>query len=261
MRMTMQWAVVLSFLMVTCGNAGAEEFASSFAGLGFDVDGVRLDLPAEDSLKGIDPKYRLKIGKWRDSQGNTVREDIGQQNYTKGNIRDVREEVSISVTPWHTGNLIERLIRKVAIKSEAKMPTIDDFVAATKSKYGEPAQTLNKGIGGLRAVQLVYFVKDGKVANVPCFDPEERWNQIRASDAERITTIQRHLDSVNSSHCDAVLSIFYTGYFRNPERISHYGAYARDFRLEFESFLADVKQKQSATEARQAATPKVAPEL
>lgn len=261
MRMTMQWAVVLSCLMVTCGNAGAEEFTSSFAGLGFDVDGVRLDLPAEDSLKGFDPKFRFRIGEWRDSQSNVVREDIIHQNYAKGNIWDVREEVSVSVTPWHTGNLIEQLIRKVAIKPEAKMPTVEDFVAATKAKYGEPTLIQNDGILGRRAVQILYRIKDGKVADIPCFDPEKGWHRTTAKTEERVATIQMQLKKVDGNSCDAVLSIYYTTSHRNPERVSHYGAYARDFRLEFESFLADVKQKQTATEARQATTPKASPEL
>lgn len=248
-------------LAVSYAHADTSALNSSFERLGFDITGVRLDLSAEESLKARDPKFRLKQRHWKDSQGKKVREDIVEQNFATGNIATVRETVKVSVTPWHSGNLIKQVVRQVAIKSDDQKPTVDDFVAATTAKYGEPSQTIAKGIFGRQATQIRYFIKNGVVTNVPCYEPDESWFNFRTYDRERLKTYEALLDEMDNKYCDAIISIFYTQDYRNRERIVDYGAIARDFRLEALSFIRDFKERRLATEARQQATPKAEPKL
>ncbi|MDA4848594.1 hypothetical protein [Hoeflea poritis] len=138
-----------AFLFVSpYANADTNGISSSFTGLEFDISGVSLDIPAERSLKALNPNFRFKTKHWKDSQNQKVREDIADQSFATGNIMGVREGVRIIVTPWHSGNLIQQVTRQVSIKPDDQKPTIDDFVAATKAKYGEPSQIITKGIFG-----------------------------------------------------------------------------------------------------------------
>ena len=131
-------------LLVSHTAIAQDEFASSFAGFGFDINGIRLDLPAKESFKAFDPEFYFKKGERTDSQGELVREDVGTQAFGRGHINSVRESYRVSVTPWHAGNLSYEVMRDVGINRDDKKPTIADFVAATKAKYGEPASELKK---------------------------------------------------------------------------------------------------------------------
>ncbi|AUQ50911.1 hypothetical protein PhaeoP83_02661 [Phaeobacter inhibens] len=251
-----------SLMLVTSfAHAETPAIGSSFKGLSFDVTGVRLDQNAADSLMARDPNFRLKQREWKDSQGKPVRDDIVEQNFATGNIMTVRETVKVSVTPWHSGNLIQQIIRQVAIKSDDQKPTVDDFVAATTAKYGEPSQVIGKGIFGRQATQIRYFIKDGVIANVPCYEPDQSWFNPMTYDQERVTTYQSVLQEIDDGRCDAVLSVFYTTDYKNRERIVDYGAIARDFRVEAASFIRDFEERRRATEERQQATPKGEPKL
>lgn len=241
--------------------ADQEEFSSSFAGFDFDINGIRLDLPAEESLKAFDPDFYFKKGQWNDSQGEFVREDVGTPAFGRGHINSVRESYRISVTPWHAGNLSYEVMRDVNVNRDDKMPAVADFVAATKAKYGEPTSELQKALHRRSGVQMLYAIKDGRFTNAPCFAEDIVWFGMISTSNERRSKTQARLDQINSTHCDAVLSVHYTEDPRTPGRIRHFGATARDFRLEAVSFIADVEEREAATKTRQDAIPKAAPDL
>lgn len=253
---------ILAAALYTHHAVAEATWQSSFAGLDFDINGIRLDLPIEQSLKQFDPQFRLRMTQWADSQGVAVRSQPSGQNYATGAIWSIREQASIVPTPWHAGSLIRSVHRHLSIKPDDQKPTISDYRAAVIAKYGEPTVENRDAISRRRTNQMVYAVKDGRIADVPCFSVEIVLHNIRDNDSVRVAKYERMLDQIDSAgYCDAVMVNYYTVDARNQERINYYGAFARDFRLEAESFIADVRKKADATRERQAHTPAGKPNL
>jgi len=232
---------------------------SSFRGLELDVNGIRLDLPIRQSLLAFNPDFRLRQAKWKDSQGNVVRKQSGIQTFAAGNIWNVRETVSITPVPWHSGQYIQRMKREVAIKPDDQKPTIEGFREAVIAKYGAPTHAGNtkSQLGFMpekSETYLVYTVKEQRVTKVPCWEPGHPTFSPRTSTDDRIAHYQRVLAEIRNGNCDAILVHFYSVDKRYPKRIRRYGARVHDFRLEAEAFIEDIRQKRLATEQRQGST-------
>ncbi|MFD1198000.1 hypothetical protein ACFQ3K_06670 [Brucella gallinifaecis] len=255
-------AVVMMSLTMFSPARAEQEWKSSFAGLGFDIKGISLEKDIRTSMMEYDPDYKLRMGTWTDSQGGSEREDYVGTSFAIGAIWDTREQYSLIATPWHTGNLIKSFTRIVSISKDEQKPVIEEFVAAATEKYGEPIKHERDSIFQRRAMQMIYPIKNGKVADVPCYDAD-RGNFFATMDstAQRLERAKKHLAEMKSIYCDAVLSIWYTPDSRNKERIVNFGAVARDFRLDLEAFVADTKVRADATTARQQATPSASPDL
>lgn len=242
-------------------NLGPPKFAySSFEGLNLDINGIRLDLPITESLIKFNPKFHIKQGKWSDSQGQSKRSQPGLQNYAAGNIWGIRESTSITPVDWHSGEYIRRINRELTIKPDDQKPTIKGFRQAVIDKYGPPTHSddYRPTIGFLSGYSedyLIYTVKDKQIKQAQCWDAGYSPFNPRTTTDERIAFYKDMLVQIDNGWCEAVLVHFYTKDNRNKDRIRRYGSRARDFRLEAEAYLEDVKQKIAATERRQKLTP------
>lgn len=234
---------------------------SSFEGLALDIDGVRLDLPTRESLLAVDPDFRFRMGAWTDSQRQSEREQLGRQGYNMGNIWSVREGVSVQPTPWHAGSLIREVTRSVNIRQDDLKPIIEDFRQAIIDKYGPTTGENTEPVDGRRAVRLIHAVKDGVIADVQCWPSDQLIRLPRMGDSEVVAIYEDMLERIDNGWCDAVLMNYYTADWSFEGRLSNYGAIARDFRLEAESFIADQILQDAMTQQRQDATPAPLPKL
>jgi hypothetical protein len=258
----MKRVIAAAIMVAAAGAAHADDqWQSSFAGFEFDINGIRIDQNIETSLTAFNPDFRFKTGRWNDSQGEYVRDDVAWQAFSFGNISAVREEYRVTATPWHAGNVIHTVTRIVSIKPDDQKPTVASFVATAEAKYGEPIEHVREGIFGRRAMQMLYPVKDGQIADVPCFDMDQGWYGSAARSEQRLNSVEGYLAEIDAGKCDGVLSIWYTIDSGNEERISYYGGAMRDFRLELEAYIANEAEQEAATLARQQATPEGTPDL
>ncbi len=239
---------------------------SSFAGMELEVNGIQVDQRIDRAVLSAFPTARLKVRNWTDSQNVKVREDYADQSINSGNIMDVRDTMEIRVTPWHAGSLISKLDRKVTIdyRLTDRMPTEGDFIGAVIERHGEsPVDDDSKAqIFGsrqdLRFNSLIYPIKDGQITNVPCWHPHVDWTA-RSGPVERIA--ERALTHIDEGWCDGVLIYHFARNFSHKGRLQQYGTVLRDFKLEANATIQDVRLRKEETEKRQAATPSVAPKL
>jgi hypothetical protein len=239
---------------------------SSFAGMGLEVNGIQVDQRIDRAVLSAFPTARLKVINWTDSQNEKVREDYADQFINSGNIFDVRDTMEIRITPWHAGSLIRSISREVSISAnlDHKMPTETDYIEAVKALYGESPvdderkRQIFQQYTAYRQYSLIYPIKDGKIANIPCWHPSVDWTA-RQGPVEK--TAERALEKIADGWCDAILIYYFSPNGAHKGRIQHYGTILRDFKLEANATIQDVRLRKEETEKRQAATPSVPPKL